>query len=109
MIEKLPNTKNYVHGYFSMESRLDKINQILYDVYRYLIDQTDFKKMVECGLNSVEDLRYVYDQFLDEYLLELVDLDNPDPSLVEEWYHLMTQTEFYNIWSTELFNFIRNE
>ena len=104
----IPNVKNYLNRDEYTHLYIDKIMEVINDARYYLVDKTLFVKQVACELNGERVLREVFDEYIDNFILNYADGDDM------EMYNLMTNDyvtivetmSFWDIWRKDLFDYM---
>lgn len=107
----IPNVKEYLCNHsdgYKQDKYGDRIMEIINDARYYLVDKTLFVKQVACELNDERVLREMFDEYIDNFILNYADGENM------EMYIVMTDksrtyTEpisFWDIWRKDLFDYM---
>ena len=104
----IPNVKNYLNRDMYTQPYTDKIMEIINAACYYLVNETLFAKQVACELNNEMLLRDVFDEYIDNFILNYADGDDM------EMYNVMTDGKgtivetfsFWNIWRNDLFDYM---
>ena len=104
----IPNVKEYLHRDKYTQPYIDKIMEVINDARYYLVDKTLFVKQVACELNDERVLREMFDEYIDNFILNYADGDNM------EMYNVMTNDYvtmvepicFWDLWRKDLFDYM---
>ena len=104
----IPNVKEYLNRDMYTQPYIDKIMEVINDALYYLVDKTLFVKQVACELNGEQVLREVFDEYMDNFILNYADGDDM------EMYNVMTNDYvtmvepicFWDIWRNDLFDYM---
>ena len=105
----VPNVKEYLHSNeYTQDMYGDRIMEIINAACCYLVNETLFAKQVACELNGERVLREVFDEYIDNFILNYADGDDM------EMYNVMTDGSgtivetmpFWDIWRKDLFDYM---
>ena len=105
----IPNVKEHFRSNEYKQYRYgDRIMEIINAACYYLMNETLFAKQVACELNNERLLREVFDEYIDNFILNYADGDDM------EMYNVMTDgsgtivetMSFWDIWRKDLFDYM---
>ena len=109
MIENLPNVINFVNDkYNHLSGYRNVIDDSLTTIYNKLCGNKKFMSWITCDVNSYDNLYEEFIKLAQDILLDNYYLFGENTDLFRT-YNVMTQKEFYNVWTNDLLTFMVNQ
>lgn len=105
----IPNVKEYLHSDGYMQDMYgDRIMEIINAACCYLVDKMLFVKQVACKLNNERLLREVFDEYIDNFILNYADGDDMEMynMMTNDYVTIVETISFWNIWRNDLFDYM---